>query len=151
MRFKVPIMMAAAVFASVNVATLAAQKQNDEALLHVRETVWRAWFDGDTTMLAKLVPRETIVISGGEEKWKKQADVIRGAVQFHAAGGKLIRLEFPRTEVQHFGNVAIVWSSYELETEVAGKRSPESGRVTEMFVWRHRQWSNPGWHTDSTK
>ena len=29
---------------------------------------------------------------------------------------KLIRLEFPRAEAQHFGNVAVVWSSYVLET-----------------------------------
>jgi Domain of unknown function (DUF4440) len=127
----------------VNVGAQSAQKQSDDELLHVREAVWRAWFDGDTTMLEKLVPRETIVISGGEENWKKQSDVLRGAVEFHTGGGKLIRLEFPRAENQHFGNVAIVWSSYELETEVAGRRSSESGRMTEIFVWRHGQWTNP--------
>ena len=132
-------------------ANLSAQARNDEQLLHTRETVWRAWFAGDTKTLEELVPPETIVMSGGEEQWKHQADVLRTATEFHAKGGKLVRLEFPHTEVQHFGDVAIVWSSYVLETELDGKRSPDSGRVTEIFVWRHARWTNPGWHTDSTK
>ena len=129
----------------------AAQKTDDAELLHARETVWRAWFAGDTNTLEGLVPRETIVMSGGEEQWKHQADVLRSSADFHAKGGKLIQLEFPRTEIQHFGNVAIVWSSYSLEVDVDGKRSPDSGRVTEIFVWRDGHWTNPGWHTDAGK
>ncbi|HJY86412.1 MAG TPA: nuclear transport factor 2 family protein, partial [Candidatus Acidoferrales bacterium] len=85
----------------------------------------------------------------GETKWKHQAEVLQSAAEFHAAGGKLISLEFPRTEVQHFGDVAITWSEYVLEVEVGGKRSKSSGRVTEIFVKRNGQWTNPGWHTDS--
>jgi len=140
------------IIAALCVATLsAAQKQNDEELLSARETVWRAWFAGDTKTLEELVPPETIVMSGGEEKWKNQADVLRSAVQFHAKGGKLLRLEFPRTEVQHFGDVAIIWSSYVVETEVGGKRSSGSSRVTEIFVRQHGHWINPGWHTDEEK
>jgi len=73
------------------------------------------------------------------------------AAEFHAKGGKLIQLEFPRTEVQQFGNVAIVWSSYALEIDVDGKRSLDSGRVTEIFVWHDGHWTNPGWHTDTVK
>jgi hypothetical protein len=60
-----------------------------------------------------------------------------------------VRLEFPRTEIQHFGHVAIIYSQYLVETEVGGKRKVETGRVTEIFVWRNGQWTNPGWHTDS--
>lgn len=55
------------------------------------------------------------------------------------------------TEVQHFGDVAIVWSSYVVETEVDGKRSLGSSRVTEIFVWQHGRWTNPGWHTDEER
>ena len=100
-------------FAILCLATLSsvnssAQKQDDAELLRTRETVWRAWFAGDTNTLKKLVPAETIVMSGGEEQWKHQADVLRTSAEFHAKGGKLIQLEFPRTEIQHFGNVAIV-------------------------------------------
>lgn len=137
-------------WAALSAVNLFAQK-NDAHLLQVRETVWRAWFAGDVETLKELVPPETIVMSGGESQWKHQDDVLRTAIEFHSKGGKLVRLEFLRTEVQHFGDVAIVWSSYVLETEVDGKRSPDSGRVTEIFVWQHGRWTNPGWHTDSTK
>jgi hypothetical protein len=127
---------------------LSAQKQNDEELLRARESVWRAWFAGDTRTLQALVPSETIVMSGGESEWKHQSDVLRSSAEFHSKGGRLIRLEFPRSEVQHFGDVAVIWSSYVVETEVDGKRSLGSSRVTEIFVKQHGQWTNPGWHTD---
>ena len=145
------LIIAAAFVLTLSSANAPAQTQDDDNLLQVRETVWRAWFAGDTKTLAELVPPETIVMSGGEEKWKHQADVLRTSAEFHANGGRLVRLEFPRTEVQHFGDVAIVWSTYLLEIEVDGKRSSSSSRVTEIFVRQRGQWTNPGWHTDKDK
>jgi ketosteroid isomerase-like protein len=129
----------------------AASPDDRVELLKVREEVWYAWFANDTKRLEALVPQDTIVISSGEEKWKNQADILQSAAKFHAAGGKLIRLEFPRTEIQRFGDVAITYSQYLYETEVDGKRSLTSGRVTETFVLRHGKWTNPGWHTDTEK
>ena len=90
-------------------------------------------------------------MSGGEKEWKHQIDVLRSSSEFHSKGGKLVRLEFPRTEIQHFGDVAIIWSMYALETEVDGKRTSGSSRVTEIFVYQHGHWTNPGWHTDEEK
>jgi len=136
---------------ALSTAKLSAQKKNDEQLLHARETVWRTWFDGDTKALEELVPPETIVISSGVKEWHYQADVLRAAAKFHTKGGKLIRLEFPRTEVQHFGNVAVIYSQYLYEIDEDGKRSTTSGRVTEIFVRRGGRWTNPGWHTDEEK
>jgi hypothetical protein len=89
-------------------------------------------------------------MSGGDENWERQAGVFQDAAAFQSHGGKLIRLEFPHTEVQHFGNVAIVWSNYLYETETNGKRSVTTGHATEIFVRRNGQWTNPGWHTNST-
>jgi ketosteroid isomerase-like protein len=123
-------------------------EDKDAELLKVRRSVWVAWFAGDQQTLNKLVPEDTVTISTGEPKWKHQKDVLQSAAEFHAAGGKLIGLEFPKTEVQHFGDVAIVWSSYSLEFELEGKRIKQAGRVTEIFVKRSGQWTNPGWHTD---
>jgi ketosteroid isomerase-like protein len=120
-------------------------------ILKVRESVWRAWFANDAKALERLVPADTIVISSDEAKWKNQADVLRTAAEFQADGGKLLRLEFPRTEIQRFGDVAIIWTSYLVETEEGGKRVVVSGRATEIFVRRNREWVNPGWHTDSFK
>jgi hypothetical protein len=132
-------------------SNLAAQQPDDRQLLQVREQVWRAWFANDTAALHKLVPPETIVMSGSELNWEHQADVFKGAAEFQSSGGKLIRLEFPQTEVQQFGDVAIVWSNYLYEIETNGKRSISTGHSSEIFVLRDGQWTNPGWHTNSTK
>ena len=126
-----------------------AQDNNDAELLKVRRSVWLVWTANDQEALQRLVPDDTVVISSGEAKWKHQAEVLQSAADFHAAGEKLISLEFPRTEVQHLADVAITWSEYVLEVEVGGKRQRSVGRVTEIFVKRQGQWTNPGWHTDS--
>jgi hypothetical protein len=91
------------------------------------------------------------VISAGETQWKHQAEVLQSAADFQAQGGKLIRLAFPRTEIQRFGEVAILYSAYLVETEMKGKHSVSSGRATEVFVLHHGHWTNPGWHTDAEK
>jgi ketosteroid isomerase-like protein len=134
-----------------SMASIAANPDRGSDLLKVRETVWRSWFANDAKALKVLVPPETIVISAGEKQWKHQAAVLQSAAEFHAQRGKLIRLEFPRTEVQQFGDVAILYSKYLVETEMHGKRSISSGRATEIFVLRDGQWTNPGWHTDAEK
>jgi ketosteroid isomerase-like protein len=152
---RIQIRIQVIVLATVSMAILSAAQlpaqQDDAHLLSVRESVWRAWFANDTKALSELVPADTIVMSGGEEKWKNQADVLRGAAEFQADGGKLIRLEFPHTEVQHFGDVAIVWSTYVLETEENGKRTVSKGRANEIFVRRNGRWTNPGWHTEPAR
>lgn len=140
----------------ITVATLplilhAQAGSGDTELLKIRESVWRAWFAGDVTLLQRLVPEDTVVISAGDKAWKHQADVLRESREFHASGAKLTRLDFPKTCVQHLGNVAIVWSEYILEIDSRGKRAVSSGRVTEVFVLRNGAWVNPGWHTDDEK
>ena len=145
---KLRILITTACLLFLNVAVIAGS-QDDSELLKVRRDVWLVWLANDQEALKRLVPDDTVVISAGEAKWKHQAEVLQSAADFHAAGGKLISLEFPRTEVQHFGDVAIIWSEYVLQVEVGGKREKTAGRVTEVFVKRNGQWTNPGWHTDS--
>ena len=143
--------IAAVIVAAWSSTGIAANSDESSNLLRVREVVWRSWFDNDAKTLRELVPPETIVISAGEKQWKHQAAVLQSAADFHAQGGKLIRLEFPRTEIQQFGEVAILYSEYRLETEMRGKHSVSSGRATEIFVRHNGQWTNPGWHTDEEK
>jgi hypothetical protein len=145
------ILAMAGALAILIVSDSAARPDDRTELLKVRKEVWRAWFVNDTKTLDALVPPDTIVISSGEEKWKNQSDILQSAARFQANGGRLIRLEFPRTEIQRFGDVAITYSQYLYETEVDGKRSLTSGRVTEIFVLRRGKWTNPGWHTDTEK
>ena len=144
------IMAVVALLVAVAAGSRFASARDERAdLLNARESVWRAWFANDAKALEQLVPADTIVISSGEAKWKNQADILQSAGQFQASGGKLLRLEFPRTEIQRFGDVAVTYSQYVYETEVGTKRSQTSGRVTEIFVLRNGKWTNPGWHTDS--
>jgi hypothetical protein len=73
------------------------------------------------------------------------------ADQFAKSGGKLLKLEFPKTEIQVYGYTAVVYSNYSYELETGGQRLTQAGRVTEVFVLRKGQWVNPGWHMDSGK
>jgi len=126
--------------------------QMKKQLLDAREAVWRAYFAGDRTTLEKLIPEETIAIdAGGDPNWSGRTKVLESSTEFAKSGGKLIKLEFPKTEIQSYGMTAVIYSTYSYELEMAGQRSTNSGRVTEVFVLRNGQWVNPGWHMDNGK
>jgi ketosteroid isomerase-like protein len=116
-------------------------------LLEAREAVWKAYFAGDRATLEKLLPEELITLESGGD-WGNRKKVLEGSSQFAKGGGKLVRLEFPKTEIQAYGPTAIVYSTYLYELEVGGKRSTHTGRVTEVFVNRNGDWVNPSWHMD---
>jgi ketosteroid isomerase-like protein len=136
--------------------SLAAQQQNNRTLydeekknlLAAREAVWRAYFAGDRVTLEKLLPEELLTMEPGGS-WGNRKAVFEGSAQFAASGGKLVRLEFPKTEMQVYGPTAIVYSNYVYEIEQGGKRSVNTGRVTEVFVHRNGTWVNPSWHMDT--
>jgi ketosteroid isomerase-like protein len=136
--------------------TLAASRQEPrtltpsdrEGLLAAREAVWRAYFAGDAAHLAAVLPDETIAINAGEEDWAGR-DALLAASRAFAANGRLLRLEFPKTEIRVYGDVAVLYTTYAFEVEAAGERSSHAGRGTEVFVHRGGRWVNPGWHLDS--
>ena len=119
-----------------------------ERILAAREAVWKAWFANDRASLEKMIPEEAIAIDSGEESWSNRAAILEGAKRFADSGGKLVRLEFPKTEIQAYGNTVIVYTTYVFETEVNGKRTTSSGRGTEIFVRRGNDLVNVGWHLD---
>jgi ketosteroid isomerase-like protein len=126
--------------------------QMKKRLLDARESVWRAYFAGDRATLEKLIPEETIAIDpGGDPNWSGRQKIFEGSAEFAKSGGKLIKLEFPKTEIQMYGMTAVIYSIYSYELETGGQRSTHTGRVTEVFVLRNGQWVNPGWHMDSGK
>ena len=125
--------------------------QMKKRLLDAREAVWRAYFAGDRATLEKLIPEETVAIESGDNTWSNRQTILDGAAQFAKSGGKLIKLDFPKTEIQVYGATAVVYSNYAYELETGGQRINQSGRVTEVFVLRKGQWVNPGWHMDSGK
>jgi ketosteroid isomerase-like protein len=122
-----------------------------KSLLEAREAVWRAFFANDKATLEKLIPADLITIEPGGGEFGNRARVMAGSEQSAKSGAKLVRLEFPQTELQCYGNTCVVYSSYSYELDREGKRSTNSGRVTEVFVMRDGKWVNPGWHMDSGK
>jgi len=126
--------------------TLSSDDKKD--LLAAREAVWRDYFTNNAARLAESLPVELIAVDDGD-KWHGRADVLTGSKGFVDQGGKLLRLEFPQTEIQVYGYTAIVYSKYLYEIEIGGKSTTQSGRATEMFVNRRGKWVNVGWHLDS--
>lgn len=123
-----------------------------KSLLIAREAVWRSWFAGDTKQLGELLPDDTIAINSGEGEWPGRDAILESSKGFAASGGKLVRLEFPKTEIRAYGRTAIIYTTYLFETEsAAGQRNTATGRATEVFVFRNGKWLNPGWHMDSGK
>ena len=125
--------------------------QLKQRLLEAREAVWRAYFAGDRARLEKLIPEETLAIEAGDNNWSNRQRILDGSAQFAKNGGKLLKLEFPKTEIQVYGYTAVVYSNYSYELETGGQRINQAGRVTEVFVLRKGEWVNPGWHMDSGK
>lgn len=119
-----------------------------QELLTAREAVWRDFFANNRAHLEETIPPETIAINPGQKDWDGREQVLAGAKGFADAGGKLTRLEFPKTEIQVYGNVALLYSEYLYVTEIKGNSEQHSGRATEMFVNRDGKWVNVGWHLD---
>lgn len=125
--------------------------QGKKRLLDAREAVWRAYFANDRAALEKLIPEETVTIEAGDNNWGNRSAVLEGAARFAKSGGRLVKLDFPKTEIQVYGATAVVYSNYLYELETGGQRYQQTGRVTEVFVLRKGQWVNPGWHMDTGK
>lgn len=123
--------------------------QAKQELLAAREAVWRDFFANNSAHLQESIPAETIAINPGEKEWDGQKQILASAKQFADSGGQLTRLEFPRTEIQLYGSVALIYSDYLYEIKINGNTNQHSGRATEMFVNRDGKWMNVGWHLDS--
>ncbi len=122
-----------------------------QEVLAKRDAVWKAWFTNDRPTLEKLIPEEAIAINSGEENWSNRAAIFSGAKAFADSGSKLTKLEFPKTEMQVYGNTVLIYTTYSYEVERNGQRTTTSGRGTEMFVWRGGELVNVGWHLDDRK
>jgi ketosteroid isomerase-like protein len=114
-------------------------------LMDARESVWRAWFRGDDAALRTLLPAETIALAAGPDGWTTRDAIVKSSLDFARAGGRLVTLEFPRTDVQQYGATAILYTSYFFETETKGKRASERGKAIEVFVRQQNGWVNSGW------
>ncbi|HEV7396615.1 MAG TPA: nuclear transport factor 2 family protein [Pyrinomonadaceae bacterium] len=117
-------------------------------ILAERDKVWKAYFTNDRATLEKIIPDEIIALDDGSTEWSNKASILAGAKSFVDNGGKLLKLEFPKTEMQVYGNTVIIYTTFLYEIETGGKRISRSGRGTEMFVRRGNELINVGWHLD---
>jgi len=120
-------------------------------ILAKRDAVWKAWFSNDRPTLEKLIPEEAIAINSGSKEWSNREAILASAKAFADSGTKLVKLEFPKTEIQAYGNTVLIYTTYVIETEKDGKRHTTSGRGTEMFVRRGDELVNVGWHLDDNE
>ena len=121
-----------------------------QELLDAREAVWRAFFQKDTARLEGLLGPELIAVQEAQENWERRSSMITIAKSLNKAGVELLRLEFPHTEIQLFGDTAILYYTYIFSTGVNGKPDGvDAGRGTEVFVLRNRKWLDVGWHLDN--
>jgi ketosteroid isomerase-like protein len=118
-------------------------------LLTVRRLVWDSYFNNDRTQLTRLIGEDFLTINPGEEHWQDKAEFLAGAQGFAEHQGKLVSLTFPRTEIQEFGDVAVLYSIVRITMESGGKRESLNCRSTEVFQKREGQWVNTGAHVDS--
>ena len=119
-------------------------------ILDAREQVWRAWFANDRAKLDQLIPDEALALESGNA-WQNKEAILAGAKQFAESGAKLTKLDFPRTEIQMYGNTVILFTSYALETEKDGKKTASSGNAIETFVRRDNRLVNTGWILSANK
>ena len=113
------------------------------------ELVWISYFSNDQVQLKRLIGEDFLTINPGEEHWQNRDEFLAGAQAFSLHHGKLVSLAFPRTEVQKFGNVAVLYSLVQIAMESDGRRESLNCRSTEVFEKRHGHWVNAGAHVDS--
>jgi ketosteroid isomerase-like protein len=119
------------------------------SLLATREAAWRNYY-GDADKLAAMLPDDFIAIDNGGGAFANKSQTVASSRADIAAGRTIASLKFPDTRIQRYGDVAIIYTTYELV--LAGKDGQKvtaSGRATEIFRWNGSRWLHPGWHLDS--
>jgi hypothetical protein len=118
-------------------------------VLQLREAAWRAWFAGDEPALRRMLPAEFIGINMQAGPFSSLERTLEQARAFRAGGGRLVRLDFPETRAQRYGEVVVLYGRFAAVIESAGKEQTLEGRLTEVFVRQGGRWLHPGWHLDT--
>jgi len=128
--------------------TAAPDSATARAILTARDAIWRAWFANDTAQLRLLLPESVAAgqEDGASQRWTDRTQILSDAARFVSAGGTLSTVEFPATAIQMMGDVAVVYSTYHVETTMHGSPRTLQGHSTEIFVLRDGRWINPFWH-----
>lgn len=118
-------------------------------LLDAREIAWRSFFQKDPAAVEGILGPEVIAIQQSAERWDNRARLIAMARGMSKQDVQLLRLEFPHTEFQLFGDTAILYYTYVFESGDNSRSVVDAGRGTEVFVRRDGKWVDVGWHLDN--
>jgi hypothetical protein len=130
-------------------ATVVTEEVRKE-LLAARDRAWRSFFDEDpVASIKEILGPEVIAIQESHEKWENRESLIAMAKSMKAQNIRVVRLEFPRTEIQIFGDVAILYYTYVFANGNDTGVGTLAGRGTEVFVRRDGRWIDVGWHLDN--
>ena len=152
--FKVALLFSCLGAAMPSIATgepVTIPEQTRRELIEARDAAWHAFFERDpAAAIEKALGADLIAIQESEKEWEDRAHLIEIAKGLQRKGVSLLRLEFPRTEIQLFGDTAILYYTYVFETGINGKSTGvDAGRGTEIFVRRDGRWTDVGWHLDN--
>lgn len=115
------------------------------SLLVAREAIWRDYFS-DPDKLARGLTPDFLALNEGGPPWQSREAVVAAARRAVAAGASLKHLMFPKTEIQRYGDVAIIYTTYEMQLSARGQDGPiEKGQATEVFWWNGGFWLHTGW------
>ena len=134
---------------SVSGSRVAADAIDPEVLV-AREAAWRAFYDGDVKAFGDMLPEDFIGINMNDGPFANRAQILDAARAFRERGGRLVRLTFPETQAQWFGDVVVLYGRFEVVFQLGGEERTRRGRLTEVFVRRDVKWLPPGWHLDLT-
>jgi hypothetical protein len=126
----------------------AADARARSELLRLPDVAWRTWFAGDAAGFRRVVPDELLSIDPADTTWRDREGQLEASRAFAARGGALHSLAFPRNVIQIYGDVAILYSTYEVVYAVGRAVRARTGRATEVFVRRRGRWIHTGWHID---
>jgi hypothetical protein len=133
--------------APVSLASEKVDAKTRSELIAARETVWRAWFAGDSTVLARSIPG--VVAAGSPWGCDDRSAVLQEAHRSAARGKRLVGIDFDSTTIHLRGSVAIVQARFRYEVEDSNrKRSVVRGVATEIFVREKGRWVNPFWYLE---
>jgi ketosteroid isomerase-like protein len=118
-------------------------------LEEIRMKVWVDWFSGDTAALRRVLAPELVAIGPDSPHWQSLDETLAASLWFKESGGRLLEITFDSTEVQRYGDVAVMFSHYAMRISRSGAVSTRKGKVTEVFVRRRGRWVHTSWHIDA--
>lgn len=123
--------------------------QTQKNILQLREQAWLGWFNNDIESFTSSVPNELVAIGWSGGAFSNRNATLEQMSEFALSGTKLTALQFPENIFQQYGDVVILYTRFQVTlTTKEGVAQVISGRGTEIFVQRNKQWIHTGWHLD---